>query len=169
MFTRRQLISLFCLLFAGLAAGGCASSSKKKDYPISVVRFMIEATAQENGGLVRLPQSAVAISIAPKTFFTEYDIVRCDVVDNELGKSLVFQFTEDASRDLYRFTATNQGKRIVVVLNGTAIGAQRIVSPNMQGYLVMYVEIPETELITLAKNITLTSTDARKDAAKAKK
>jgi hypothetical protein len=39
----------------------------------------------------------------------------------------------------------------------------------MQGYLVLYVEIPETELTELAKNITLTSTDARKDAAKAKK
>jgi hypothetical protein len=169
MFSRRFLIRFSTLLLTCLAVGGCASKPAKKDYPVSVIRFMVEATAQENGGVVRLPQSGVVIPIAPKTYFTEYDIMRCDVIDNELGKSLSFQFTEDATRDLYRFTATNQGKRLVLVLNGVAIGAQRISTANSQGFVIAYVEFPETELVTLAKNITRTSEDARKEAAKSKK
>jgi hypothetical protein len=169
MLLRRFFAPLCSFVLLGLAVGACASHSSKKDYPISVVRFMVESTELENGGIVRLPQSGVAISIAPKTYFTEYDVVRCDVIDNELGKSLVFQFTDDATRDLYRFTATNQGKRLVVLLNGIAIGAQRILGANMQGYAVFYVEVPEAELLELAKNITRTSVDARKEADKVKK
>jgi preprotein translocase subunit SecD len=169
MFPRRFLIGFFTLVLAGLALGGCASKTSKKDYPVAVIRFMVEATAQENGGIVRLPQSGVVIPVAPKTYFTEYDITRCDVIENELGKSLAFQFTEQATRDLFRFTATNQGKRLVIVLNGVAIGAQRISTANSQGFVVAYVEFPETELFALAKNITRTSEDARKEAAKAKK
>jgi hypothetical protein len=169
MFTRRLLILFLCFASAGLLLSSCASRSKKKDYPVAVVRFMVEANMQENGGIVRLPQSGVVIPIAPKTYFTEYDIMRCDVIDNELGKSLVFQFTDAASRDLYRFTATNQGKRIVVVLNGIAIGAQRISTANSQGFVVAYVELPESELPAIAKNITLTSEDARKEAEKSKR
>lgn len=168
MSPRRLLIGFCSLLLAGLALGGCASKTAKKDYPVSVIRFMVEATAQENGGVVRLPLSGVIIPIAPKTYFTEYDIMRCEVIDNELGKSLSFQFTEDATRDLYRFTATNQGKRLVLVLNGVAIGAMRISSANSQGFVIAYVEFPEAELVTLAKNITRTSEDARKEAARAK-
>jgi hypothetical protein len=168
MFPRHLLPGFFTLLLAGLALGGCASKTAKKDYPVSVIRFMVEATAQENGGVVRLPQSGVVIPIAPKTYFTEYDVLRCDVIDNELGKSLSFQFTDEATRDLYRFTASNQGKRFVLVLNGVAIGAQRISSANSQGFVIAYVELPDSELIALAKNITLTSEDARKEAAKSK-
>jgi hypothetical protein len=168
MFPRHLLPGFFTFLLAGLALGGCASKTAKKDYPVSVIRFMVEATAQENGGVVRLPQSGVVIPIAPKTYFTEYDVLRCDVIDNELGKSLSFQFTDEATRDLYRFTASNQGKRFVLVLNGVAIGAQRISSANSQGFVIAYVELPDSELIALAKNITLTSEDARKEAAKSK-
>lgn len=170
MFSRRLFLGMFSLVLAGLALSGCASkSSKKRNYPIAVVRFMVEATTTENGGIVRLPQSGVVIPIAPKTYFTEYDIMRCEAIENELGKSLAFQFTDDASRDLYRFTAMNQGKRIVVVVNGIAIGAQRISAANSQGFVVAYVEVADSELPGLAKNITLTSEDARKEAAKSKK
>lgn len=169
MFPRRLIVGILCCVAAGLLASGCASKTKKKNYDVAVVRFMLEATTREEGGVVKLPQSGVMIPVAPKSFFTEYDIIRCEAIDNELGKSLAFQFSSEATRDLYRFTATNQGKRLVAVLNGQAVGAQRIAGPNAQGFVVMYVEVPDTELIKLAKNITLTSEDARTEAEKLKK
>ncbi len=163
--TLPRLFSAFLLLGLALVATGCASS-KKKDYPIAVVRFMMESGGRESGGTVRLPRSGTTMMVAPKAEFSEYDIVRCSVVENELGKSLAFQLTPQAGRDLYRLSAMNQGLRIITVLNGRAIGARRIDGPLAQGHIVTYVEIDERELDELAKNITSTSLDAQKELEK---
>lgn len=146
-------------------AGGCVTS-KKKDYPPTVARFMLEAAPDEAGVTVRLPKSGSTITIAPKSYFTEFDIVKCEVLDNELGKCLVFQLTPQAGRDLYRLTATNQGRRIVTAINAVAIGARRIERPIGDGYIVTYVEADEKELADLAKNVTRTSRDAQAELEK---
>ncbi len=158
-----RLLSVALLGLFALAVAGCNSTSKKKDYPVSVVRFLLEADSPAGGVLVRLPRSGVAITVEPKSRFTEYDIVTCEVVDNEFGKSLAFSFTDAAARDLFRTTVPAQGKRIVTTVNGVPLGARMIEAPLSQGYLVTYLEVPEAELEPLAKNITKTSKDARKD------
>ncbi len=155
------------LVVLSLVAAGCGSgSSKKKNYPVTVARFMMESSTSEVGSLIRLPVSGSTISVLPKTYFTEYDILKCEVVDNELGKCLYFQFTEQAARDLYRLTASNQGRRLITTVNGTAIGAVRFDRPISQGFVITYVEAPGEDLALMAKNIGLTSDDARKEAAK---
>ncbi|MCX6938423.1 MAG: hypothetical protein NTU80_11110 [Verrucomicrobia bacterium] len=155
------------LIALSLVAAGCGSgSSKKKNYPVTVARFMMEASDREVGSLIRLPISGSTISVLPKTYFTEYDITKCEVVDNELGKCLYFQFTEQAARDLYRLTATNQGRRLITTVNGAAVGAVRFDRPISQGFVITYVETPVGELEAMAKNINLTSADARKEAEK---
>ena len=160
----RLLVLSLSLVLAGF--GGACSSSKKNDHPVAVVRFMLEGTGKDAGGLIRLPKSGTVVQVAAKSQFSEYDIVNCSVVDNELGKSLVFELTPQAGRDLYRLTATNQGKRLVTVLNGVPVGARRIEGPLSDGYILTYVEIDDQELPELAKNITRTSTDAKKEIEK---
>lgn len=165
------------LLLSALAAvvvllvGACESttSKKKKDYPSTVARFMVEAAPGEPGVTVQLPKSGSTIIITPKAYFTEYDILKCDVLDNELGKCLVFQFTELAARDLYRMSATNQGRRIVTFVNAVPIGAVRIDRPINGGYMVTYVEVDEKEMVEMAKNITKTSKDAQEEMKKKEK
>ena len=164
-----RLLLLPCLGLALLVSGGCMSRSKKKDYPATVARFLIEAGARDASVLMQLPKSGVTIAVEPKSYFTEFDIIGCDVVSNELGKSLVFQFTPEASRDLYKLSVPNQGKRIVTMLNGRAIGARRIDAAMGQGYLVTYVELPDEELEEVAKNIARTSADMREDLEKKQK
>jgi hypothetical protein len=88
------------------------------------------------------------------------------VVDNEFGKSLAFQLTPQAGRDLYRLTASNQGLRLVTVVNSVAIGARRIERPWADGYILTYVELPDDKLEKLAKDITGTSKDSQKDMDK---
>lgn len=155
------------LIALSLAVAGCgSSSSKKKKYPVTVARFMLEASDREVGTLVRLPLSGSTINVLPKTYFTEYDISKCEVVDNELGKGLFFQLTEQASRDLYRLSASNQGRRLITTVNGVAIGAVRVDRPIAQGFIITYVEVPLTAMEEMAKNISLTSADARKEAEK---
>ena len=160
-----RLLSVLLLLGLSLVSSGCATS-KKKDYPIALVRFMIESSGAETGGVVRLPRSGTTIVVAPKLHFSEFDIMNCSVVDNEFGKSLVFQLTSRARLDLFRFTASNQGLRIITTLNGVAIGAQRIDAPLGQGFIITYVEIDDSELEELAKNITRTSLDAQEELEK---
>ncbi len=157
-----RLLSVTLLGLLALAFAGCNSTSKK-DYPVSVARFLIEADSPAGGVVARLPRSGVAITVEPKSKFTEYDIENCEVVDNEFGKSLAFSFTPAATRDLFRTTVPAQGKRIVTTVNGIPLGARLIEAPLTQGYFVTYVEAPESELAELAKNITKTSKDARKE------
>lgn len=160
-----RLLAVSLTIVLAVFAGGCFSS-KKKNHPVAVVRFMLEGTGRDAGGTVRLPKSGTVIQVAAKSQFSEYDIVNCTVVDNELGKSLAFELTSQAARDLYRMTATNQGKRIVTVLNGVPIGARRIEAPFNEGFILTYVEIDDQELTDLAKNITRTSEDAKKEIEK---
>ncbi|TAG32319.1 MAG: hypothetical protein EAZ36_02575 [Verrucomicrobia bacterium] len=164
-----RLISSCLLVFLIACAGGCISPKKRKPEDVRVARFLLEAGPNEFGATVRLPKSGTIITVSPKSYFSEYDIMKCDVIDNELGKSLVFEFTPQASRDLYRLTASNQGRRIVTSVNGAPIGARRIEAPISNGYIVTYVELDAEKLITMAKNITETSAEARKELEKKEK
>lgn len=163
---------LFTVLSVGLiAASGCSSpekpKKKKRKYPETVARFLLEATDPKDAGAVaHLPTSGVAISVEPKAYFTEYDIEKCEVVNNELGKGFAFKLTTAAARDLYKMSVPNQGKRLVTMVNGRPIGARRIDGALNQGYIVTYIEVPEDELEDMAKNITRTSTDMREEMEK---
>lgn len=167
-----RLLRLLVLPLLGLAllsAGGCASSSKKK-YPVTVARFLLEATSERDaGGVATLPVSGVSIRVEPKAYFTEYDIEGCEMVSNELGKGLAFKLTTAAARDLFKMSVPNQGKRLVTMVNGRPIGARRIDGAFSQGYIVTYVEVPEGELEAMAKNIALTSKDLREELEKNQK
>ena len=167
-----RLLRFPLLLSLGLsliAVAGCMSRSKK-DYPVTVARFYLEATnPNEAGGVARLPISGVSVTIEPSAYFTEYDIEGCEVVTNELGKGLAFKLTTAASRDLFKMSVPNQGKRIVTMVNGRPIGARRIDGAFSQGYLVTYVEVPEGELETMAKNIARSSKDLREELEKKQK
>ncbi len=157
--TLALITSAVCLL-----AAGCMSSKKKGDYTEASVRFAFEVGGREVGTQIRLPQSGVVLTISPKFLFTEFDVSKCEAANDELGPVLVFSFTEAAARDLYRMTATNQGLRLVTIMNGVPIGARRIDSPLNSGYFVTNVEVEPATLNELAKNITRTSEEARKKA-----
>lgn len=129
---------------------------------------MIEAGENEAGTTLRLPRSGTVIRVLPRSFFTEYDVTKAEVLDNELGKSLLFQFTQAATRDLFRQTVSNQGRRIVTVVNGMPIGATQVNRPISEGYIFTYVEVEDDQVAKLAKDITRTSEDARKELEKRK-
>lgn len=163
----KLLVWFACLLVIPFVAG-CSSSrkGKKKDYPMAVARFMLEAPPRDYGVNVQLPVSETVIRVQPRSVFTEYDIASCEVVKNDMGPGLYFQLTREAATDLYRVSATNQGRRLVTVINGTAVGAVRIDRPISQGFIVTYVELPEEGLAELAKNIVRTSADGREELQK---
>lgn len=165
----RRLSFLSICFTLSLLLAGCGSTPSKKDYPVTVPRFLIEADSEEVGINVRLPLSGSVVRVSPKSMVTEYDVTNVQVVQSDLGAALMFQLTPDATRDLYRISATNQGKRIVTTLNGEALAASRMDRPLAEGVIVAYLEVPATELPELATNITRTCADLQKELAKKKK
>lgn len=164
----RLLPPIILVLAMGLVTG-CASSSQKRNFDHAAVRFLLEAGPGEAGVMVRLPRSGTMITVIPKVLFTEFDVTSVEVMESELGRVMLFQFTPAAGRDLYRQTATRQGLRIITTVNGQALGAVRLERPISQGYVLTHIESDPADFEKLAESIRLTSEAAREDLDKRKK
>jgi hypothetical protein len=163
-------ISLFFFIFWSLfAAVGCNTSSKKKDFDMTVARFFLEASEGDAFASVTLPVSGVQIAVNNKPVVTEYDFTSVQLAQSDMGKFLVFNLTSDATRDVYRVTGTNQGKRLVLFINDKPVGARVIDRAFNTGAVSVFAAIPEELLPELAKNLNATSIDIQKQLEKAKK
>jgi hypothetical protein len=135
------------------ACAGCETGAggRREDGAVSA-RFYLEST-RDGAGNATLPRSDVTISILPKPVITEFDVVSVEIAEVELGRCLKFQLTPAASRDLYRLTASRLGRRLVLFLNGQAVGARRIDEPIEDGALLIFVERPDEALPALVENL----------------
>jgi hypothetical protein len=154
----------FLAIVATLLLCGCHSNPERT--PVSVVaRFLLESDAVRTAELV-LPVSGVAIRVIPKPVISEFDIVNVELAQVELGRCLMFQVTPDAARDLYRLTAANQGRRLVLLLNDVPMGARVIERPLEGGVISIFSELPEAELPGLVARLKHTVAVIRREAAK---
>lgn len=160
-------ILLRVLLVAGVAglSAGCSSTPPPKDYTSVVARFFLES-ASGDGTPLTLPQSGVRVPVNPKPVIAEGDILNVELVQVDLGKCLLFQLSTSAIRDFYRMTVTHQGRRLVLVLDGEAVGARRIDGPITNGVLYMFVERPEGDLPALVQNLKNSSTAIQRELAR---
>lgn len=132
-------------MFILLAVAGCRSTTPPPGHAPKLARFFIEA-ADNRSTTVALPQSGVRVAVNAQPVLTEGDIVDVAVAEVELGKCLMFQIAPGATRDLYRLTASHQGRRLVLVIDGAALGARRIDGPITDGVLFIFVEVPDDAL-----------------------
>lgn len=147
---------LFLLLATLLAAAGCASREKSGRAGTAVIRFHLE-NAQGQGTTVVLPRSQVPLLLNPKPVLTEGDVANVELVQVELGRCLMFQLTPTAGRDFYRLSVSNQGRRLAVLIDGTALGARRIDGPIADGVIYTFVELPDDELPALVERLKASS------------
>ena len=143
----RALILAF--LVCGLA--GCATSTPKGPPPM-VARFFVEA-ANTGGTTLVLPTSGVQIAVNAQPVLSEADIVAVELARVDLGPCLMFQVAPGATRDLYRLTASHQGRRLVLMINGGPVGARRIDGPIADGVLFIFVEVPDAALPRLVEEL----------------
>lgn len=156
-------------LFAAVMLGGCQSMPANQPAPAPLVaRLFLETKPGETGVSVQLPQSGVAISVAPKPVFVEYDIAGAEVARVELGQCLLLQLTPAATRDLYRLSVAANGRRLVLALNDAFLGARRIESAMTDGVVLVFVESPDEQLPGLVERIKRTSAGLAAVAQKAK-
>jgi len=152
-----------------LIGTGCNTDTKKKDFDTVIARFLIEASDGDAYATVTLPVSGVQITVNNRPVVTEFDFVGVQMSESDMGKFLVFYLTNDAARDVFRTTGSNQGKRLVLFINDKPVGARLIERPFNTGVIAVFAAIPDEMLPDLVKNLNATSQDFQKKIEKAKK
>ncbi len=145
-----KFLSGLCIVVAGFS--GCASGPKAGEVPPTLPRFFLESSDSHAIPVV-LPQSGVRLAINPKPVFVEGDVTNVELMQVELGKCLLFQMTTSAARDLYRLSASNQGRRLVLFVNGEPRGVRRLDGALGDGRLFIFLEMSETELPKLVDDL----------------
>lgn len=166
-FPRRLLIFLL-LLTAAFALGGCGS--KEKDFTPMVVRLYIEESSQLPASHIAemvLPVSGSHITVRSKPLYGEWDIAQAASFDTpDFGPAIVLLFRSEAAKDFYRTTISNQGRRIVMTINGLPLGAHYIERPIEDGRVFFFLEIDDEDLPEVARSIQRTSREIQKQADK---
>lgn len=157
-------IGLIILIIAA-GVGGCQSAAPVSNAGSTTPRFFMESAASSST-TVALPRSGVQIAINPKPVFTEADLVDVELVQVDLGKCLLFRLTSSAGRDLYRMSGTNQGRRLVLFLDGEAVGARRMDGALTGGALFIFVEVPDETLPVLVERLRVSVTTAQRALAR---
>ena len=154
------------LLVVVLLLAGCQTAAPVPvDFTPVLARFFLESSEPEAAAVV-LPLSGVRIAIGAKPVLTEGDIVKVELMQVDLGKCLMFQVTPAAARDLYRLSASNQGRRMILLLNGVAFGARRIDGPMVEGAVFVFVEVADTALPELVENLRKTVAKLQRELAR---
>jgi len=147
------------LIFALVLLAGCQTRTATAPKP-AVARFLLESEANR-AAEVTLPVSGVRLRVLPKPVLLEYDIVRVELAQVELGRCLLFQLTPDAARDLYRMTAVNHGRRLALLINDRPMGARVIDQPITGGTILVFCEMPDAELPDLVERLKRTTAELR--------
>lgn len=153
------------LFIAALVLAGCRTAGPVIGYQPMSPRFFLEA-AGEGALTVTLPKSRVRVAVNAQPVLTEGDILDVALAQVELGKCLVFQVTPAAARDLYRLTASHQGRRLVLTLDGSPLGARRIDGPLVDGLVFVFVELPDEVLPKLVENLKKSSAAKQRELAR---
>ena len=151
------ILAVFLVAVVSLFLISCKTTSVGFDYDPMRARFVLET--DRGGTLVTLPVSKVQIQVDATAVITEYDLQDVAIAELEMGTCLRFTTTRRASRMLYQESASNQGKRMVLLVNGTPLGIQRIDRPIADGVFHIFVEMPDSELPELTRNLKGTSLD----------
>lgn len=161
---RRACLSFLAAAWI-VAFGGCQSAPKVRDYTPMEVRFYLEAAAGD-GTPLTLPKSGVNVSVNPKPVITEGDIANVELVKVDLGLCLLFQLSPRTVRDFYRISVAHQGRRLVLILDGVAIGARTIDGPVTNGVVYVFVELPDADLPALVENLKKSSAALQREIAR---
>ncbi|MEN8662839.1 MAG: hypothetical protein ACN4GF_04990 [Lentimonas sp.] len=162
LISKSLLALLACML---LTLTGC--SDEELDYNLKVPRLMLENRGLNYGNLngesVTLPLSRTQISLQKDPAVSEFDIANIELVKVDLGLALLIQVSERGSRALYRASVTNNGGRIVLMINGNAIGARRIDGAIQDGKFFTFVELPDDDLEELVLDVKSTIAQIQAD------
>ena len=162
----KRLGILALIAMWALCHSGCQSTAVPKDYTTMLPRFFLESTSSGDGTPVMLPQSGVKLTVNSRPVLTEGDVVNVELVQVDLGKCLLVQLTPSATRDFYRISVAHQGRRLVLMVNGNAMGARRLDGVITNGVIYVFVEIPEPDMPAFVENLKKSSVAMQRELAR---
>lgn len=142
--------------------GGCQHRPANGAAPTRAHFHLEEPAGSADGVPFILPRSEVRIVVGDLPVFTTADFARVAAAEVELGRCLLFELTGEASQDLSRLTASAQGRRLVLLVDGVALGARRIDTVFTDGRILIFAEVPNDRLVELANSIAAGSLAGRK-------
>lgn len=144
-----------CLLLACLSFFTACKEDEEIEN-LSVPRLFIESRGVDYGGIggqtLTLP-SGTAISVQSPPLVNEFDVLNVEMVKVDRGIALLVQVGGQSARDLYRASISNMGGRLVLTINGNAIGARRIDGAIQDGNVYTFVEVDDEEVGQLVLDI----------------
>lgn len=150
------------LLLVLLAMVGCQTTGMDSA-AYTRARFFLESVSSEGyGAAVALPVSGIQIPLQGQAIVSEYDYLAVDVVDVDLGRCLVFTLKPAAAREFYQISVGNQGKRLVLIVNGEPLGVRLIDGPIADGRIFVFLEVSDSNLMELARKLKETNFDIQK-------
>lgn len=158
-----MVLRLLLVMLAAWSLAGCQTKSASGPAPMTV-RLHLESDAEQTVEQT-LPVSGVKIHVLPKPVFSEFDLMNAEEAQVELGRCLLLQLSPPAARDLYRLSVANQGRRLVLLLDGRPLGARVIERPLTGGEILTFVEVPDAELPGLVQRLKQATQAIRREAA----
>lgn len=154
----RQTIvaALFVAVWATFA--GCRTADDS--FTPYLTRIYLEESANLPESRIRemvLPISGTRVTVGAKAKFFEWDIQRAVHFETDLGRAVMFMFTSAAAEELYRQTVANQGKTLILTVNGLPVGGRYIDAPIQDGRLAFFLEIDSEEIPEVVERIQETS------------
>ena len=158
-------IHLFFTFLGVCLLCGCKKEQELKN--LTLPRLMIENRGVDYGAMkgtiVKLPVSRTRISIQDQPLVDEFNILNVELVKVDMGIALLVEVSALGSRSLYRGSVTNMGGRIVLMINGNAIGARRIDGAMEDGNFFTFVEVSDEELGKLVFDIKASLASIKKN------
>lgn len=157
-FPMRQIfLSALALAVTGILAG-CRSFDE------SFTPYLTKIYLQESPNLpashiqeMVLPMSGTRVTVGSRPRFVEWDILRAAYFDTEMGRAVMLVFTPDAAGGLYNATINNQGRNLVLTINGVPVGGHYIDGPIQDGRLAFFLEIESDAIPEVVEGIQKTS------------
>lgn len=130
-------------------------------------RFVLESAARDGfAALATLPLSKVQIRLEGEAVLSEFDYHAIELAEVELGKCLVFTLKPTAARAFYQITVAKQGRRLVLLLNGEALGVRRLEAPIANGKIFVFLETGDERLEEIANQLRKTNFEIQKKLSK---
>lgn len=134
------LLSLTALLFAGC-----------NEKPTHTVRFYLETASSGRTGVWAQPMTLVDSNLTyyvkPDPLITEASITNIQLVKVQSGQlAFLFHLDEFGSKALYRASVSDNGRMLILNVNGKAIGARQLDGAISDGRLYTFTELPPKEM-----------------------
>ena len=150
------LVSAVCFL------AGC-ESTRLDQGEYARARFFLESFAGSGqASVVTLPVSRIQVPVESQAIVSEYDYLSVEAVDVDLGRCLAFTLKPAAAREFYQISVGDQGKRLVLVVEGQPLGVLLIGGPIADGRIFVFPELGDDRLMELARKLKETNIDIQR-------